>query len=187
MLGHIIKVTPTSKVVGDLAIFAVSAGIDLDELERNPARFDLPDSVLDFLRGSLGSPQRVPAAVHGACTERPPRAGAAGATAGGHARGAAGLRTPPSTRAVRDLFPGPLHDYLAAQESFGDVSLLPTAAFFYGLEEGAALPVDLATGVRVIFELEAVGEPDDSGVRTVMARVNGSFARSTCATARSRS
>ena len=71
------------------------------------------------------------------------------------------------------LFPGPLKDYLNARELFGDVSLLPTAAFFYGLEENDALPVDLAPGVRVIFELEAVGEPDHSGMRTVMARVNG--------------
>jgi pyruvate carboxylase len=174
LLGGIIKVTPTSKVVGDLAIFAVSAGIDLDELERDPAHFDLPDSVLDFLRGALGRP---PAGFPQPFTERalsgrpepepPPELAAdtlAALADSGH----------PRQQALSELlFPGPLQDYLAAQESFGDVSLLPTAAFFYGLEEGAALPVDLATGVRVIFELEAVGEPDDTGVRTVMARVNG--------------
>jgi pyruvate carboxylase len=174
MLGHIIKVTPTSKVVGDLAIFAVSAGIDLDELERDPARFDLPDSVLDFLRGSLGQP---PNGFPQPFTERalagrpePP------APAQLQADTLEALQSSGPRRQLalsETLFPGPLHDYLAAQESFGDVSLLPTAAFFYGLEEGAALPVDLATGVRVIFELEAVGEPDDSGLRTVMARVNG--------------
>jgi pyruvate carboxylase len=174
LLGGIIKVTPTSKVVGDLAIFAVSAGIDLDELERDPARFDLPDSVLDFLRGALGRP---PAGFPEPFTQRalsgrpepPPAPELEAETLAALAHGG-----PERQLALSQLlFPGPLADYLAAQESFGDVSLLPTAAFFYGLGEGAALPVDLAPGVRVIFELEAVGEPDESGLRTVMARVNG--------------
>ena len=166
--------TPTSKVVGDLAIFAVSAGIDLDELERDPSGFDLPDSVLDFLRGALGRP---PAGFPQPFTER---------ALSGRPEPAPAPKLEPETLAALAqggrkrqlalselLFPGPLADYLAARESFGDVSLLPTAAFFYGLDESAALPVDLAPGVRVIFELEAVGEPDESGVRTVMARVNG--------------
>ena len=51
------------------------------------------------------------------------------------------------------MFPGPLNEYLASRERYGDVSLLPTAAFFYGLREGEALQVDLAPGVRVIFEV----------------------------------
>jgi pyruvate carboxylase len=174
LLGHIIKVTPTSKVVGDLAIFAVSAGIDLDELERDPAHFDLPDSVLDFLRGALGQP---PAGFPQPFTERAlsgrPEPEAAPELAP-ETRAALADNGRPRQQALSEiLFPGPLRDYLTAQESFGDVSLLPTAAFFYGLDEGTALPVDLAPGVRIIFELEAVGEPDDSGMRTVMARVNG--------------
>ncbi len=56
LLGNIVKVTPSSKVVGDLALFAVAAGIDFDELERTPGSFDLPDSVIDFLRGGIGTP-----------------------------------------------------------------------------------------------------------------------------------
>jgi pyruvate carboxylase len=56
LLGGIIKVTPTSKVVGDLALFAVSAGVDWDELRERPERFDLPASVIGFLRGDLGEP-----------------------------------------------------------------------------------------------------------------------------------
>jgi len=174
LLGNIIKVTPTSKVVGDLALFAVSAGIDFDELERAPARFDLPDSVLDFLRGALGRP---PAGFPQPFTERalsgrpkpppvpPPSAETLEA-----------LSHPGAERqlALSELmFPAPLHDYVAARERHGDVSLLPTSAFFYGLRENEALPVDLAPGVRVIFELDAIGEADESGMRTVMARVNG--------------
>ena len=174
LLGNIIKVTPTSKVVGDLAIFAVSAGIDLDELERTPARFDLPDSVLDFLRGALGQP---PAGFPQPFTRRalsgrpkpPPPAALDAATL--EALSQAGRARQLALAEL--MFPGPLRDYLAARERHGDVSLLPTSAFFYGLREGDALPIDLAPGVRVIFELEAIGEPDEYGVRTVMARVNG--------------
>jgi pyruvate carboxylase len=174
LLGHIIKVTPTSKVVGDLAIFAVSAGIDLDELERDPESFDLPDSVIDFLRGALGQP---PAGFPQPFTERALRGRPAPAEAEAlaaetlEALGAPGRRRQLALAEL--LFPGPLRDFLDASERYGDVSLLPTAAFFYGLDEGEALAVDLAQGVRVIFELEAIGEPDESGLRTVMARVNG--------------
>ena len=174
LLGGIIKVTPTSKVVGDLAIFAVSAGIDLDELEREPEHFDLPDSVLDFLRGALGHP---PAGLPQPFTQR--ALSGRPAPAPPEPLGADTLRALAERGSQRQLalsellFPGPLRDYLDAYERYGEVSLLPTAAFFYGLREGDALPVDLAPGVRVIFELEAVGEPDESGVRTVMARVNG--------------
>jgi pyruvate carboxylase len=174
LLGHIIKVTPTSKVVGDLAIFAVSAGIDLDELEREPERFDLPESVLDFLRGALGRP---PAGFPQPFTDRAlsgrPKPPAPAPTA---PETLAALQQPGRERqlALAELmFPGPLQDYLAARERHGDVSLLPTNAFFYGLRENEALPVDLAPGVRVIFELEAIGEADESGMRNVMARVNG--------------
>ena len=89
---------------------------------------------------------------------------------------AAALATPGPARQdalARIMFPGPLEDYHAARARHGDVSLLPTPAFFYGLREDEALPVDLAPGVRVIFELEAISEPDENGIRTVMARVNG--------------
>jgi pyruvate carboxylase len=174
LLGHIIKVTPTSKVVGDLAIFAVSAGIDLDELEAQPERFDLPDSVLDFLRGSLGQP---PAGFPQPFTDRalaghpapPPPPPPSPQTLAALGRGGRERQL-----ALSELiFPGPLRDYLAARERYGDLALLPTSAFFYGLRENDSLPVDLAPGVRVIFELEAIGEADESGMRTVMARVNG--------------
>ena len=174
LLGNIIKVTPTSKVVGDLAIFAVSAGIDFDELERAPAHFDLPESVLDFLRGALGRP---PAGFPQPFTTRALSGRAKPAPAPPLDEATLELLSHPGSERRRALaglmFPGPLADHLAARELHGDVSLLPTQAFFYGLREGEALPIDLAPGVRVIFELEAIGEPDEYGIRTVMTRVNG--------------
>ena len=56
MLGRLVKVTPSSKVVGDLALALVGAGVSADEFASDPARFDIPDSVIGFLRGELGDP-----------------------------------------------------------------------------------------------------------------------------------
>ena len=166
LLGDIVKVTPTSKVVGDLALYAVSAGIDLDELERAPERFDLPDCVLDFLRGGLGAAAgRLPAAVHrprarGPHPAKPPRTARATRTA---RRSRARARAP--GRARPDHVPRPYARLPRGPRGATATSRCsPTAAFFYGLREDEALPVDLAPGVRVIFELEAIGEPDENGV-----------------------
>ncbi len=174
LLGDIVKVTPTSKVVGDLAIYVVSAGIDVDQLERDPGRFDLPDSVLEFLRGNLGHPPNgLPQPFTRRALEGRPEPTAEPPLG---ADVLAALQEPGAARQDRlaaILFPGPHADYLAARERHGDVSQLPTGAFFYGLRDDQALPVDLSPGVRVMFELDAIGEPDENGVRTVMTRVNG--------------
>ena len=109
LLGDIVKVTPTSKVVGDLALYAVSAGIDLDELERSPERFDLPDSVLDFLRGGLGQPAAgLPQPFTDRALAGRPPAGAARTARGRGPRGARGRRARPPGRARPDHVPGPL-------------------------------------------------------------------------------
>src|SRR5699024_2707327 len=56
ILGNLVKVTPSSKVVGDLALALVGAGADPDDFEENPTRYDIPDSVIGFLEGELGDP-----------------------------------------------------------------------------------------------------------------------------------
>ena len=174
LLGNIVKVTPSSKVVGDLALFAVAAGIDFDALERAPGSFDLPDSVIDFLRGGIGTP---PAGFPQPFTEQA-LAGRAPASPPARIEGALAeqLQAPgkPRRAALAEiLFPGPAGDFAAAREQFGDVSLIPTPAFFRGLHEQEELAIDLAPGVRLHFELEAIGEPDKRGMRTVLVRVNG--------------
>jgi pyruvate carboxylase len=174
LLGHIVKVTPSSKVVGDLALFAVSTGIDFDELERRPGSFDLPDSVIDFLRGGLGTP---PAGFPQPFTELA-LAGRGPAPAPLEIEGELAARL---ERAGDDrraalaeiLFPGPAREFAVAREQFGDVSLIPTPEFFRGLREEEELAIELAPGVTLLFELEAIGEADGRGMRTVLVRVNG--------------
>ncbi len=172
LLGKPIKVTPTSKVVGDLAIFLASGGVDVERLREDPGAYDLPASVLGYLAGELGTP---PAgfpepfrtqAVAGRAEELPevvldPADDAA--------------LDGPQRRAVlsRLLFPGPWKDYEQAIAQHGDVSMIPTEAFFYGLEPGSTVTVCLEAGVEVLVELQAVGELSPDGLRTLHVRVNG--------------
>ena len=175
LLGNIIKVTPTSKVVGDLALFVVSAGINWDELASNPERFDLPASVIQLLRGDLGTPA---GGFPQPFTERALR-GAERPTENGNALTPElreRLAQPGTDRraALSELqFPGPTQERADAYARYGDVSHIPTRAFLYGLPDDGDVSIELGPGVRLILELEAIGEPDDRGMRTVLVRVNG--------------
>ena len=174
LLGGLIKVTPTSKVVGDLALSLASSGADPAALAEDPARFDLPASVIGFLQGELGQPPAGwpepfrTAALRGKETTTPDptlddeqRAGLA--------------KAGPGRRALLDtmLFPGPAASRVDVVERFGDLSVLPTRAFLYGLEPDEEVQVDLGPGVRLFIELEAIGEPDERGIRTVLCMLNG--------------
>ncbi|MPY94365.1 MAG: pyruvate carboxylase [Acidimicrobiia bacterium] len=174
LLGHIIKVTPTSKVVGDLALYLASTGVGAAELARDPASHDLPESVLGFLRGDLGTPP-------GGWPE-PFRARAlAGRAAPPEATeldgsDEAALVEPGEARQQvlnRLLFPAPTAERDEHVAAHGDLSVLPTRLFFYGLGHDREEAIDVGPGVRVLMALQAIGEPDDRGVRTVIATVNG--------------
>ncbi|HET6697703.1 MAG TPA: biotin/lipoyl-containing protein, partial [Nocardioidaceae bacterium] len=73
----------------------------------------------------------------------------------------------------RLLFPGPSRDFAESRAKFGDVSVLPTATYLYGMTPGEEYPVDLEEGKRLLLGVEAVGEPDERGFRTVMCTING--------------
>jgi pyruvate carboxylase len=175
ILGRIVKVTPSSKVVGDLALHLVGMGVAPGEFEADPGAFDLPDSVVGFLHGELGDPP-------GGWPE-PFRSRALSGRAA--PRGVtpltdddrAGLAAPdPATRRTtlnRLLFPGPTREYTAHCETYGDTSVLSTKDFLYGLEYDTEHTVELEPGVTLLIELEAVSEADARGMRTVVATLNG--------------
>ncbi len=73
----------------------------------------------------------------------------------------------------RLLFPAPTREFAAHREQFGDTSVLPTKDFLYGLRQGVEHPVDLEPGVRLLIGIEAVADPDERGMRTVMCTLNG--------------
>lgn len=174
VLGRLVKVTPSSKVVGDLALALVGAGVSADEFAANPSRYDIPDSVIGFLRGELGDPPGgwpEPLRTKALDGRAPAKPEAELTTAE-----ETDLREPgPVRRATlnRLLFPGPTREFDAHREQFGDTSRLTANQFFYGLRHGEEHRVQLERGVQLLIGLEAISEPDERGMRSVMCIMNG--------------
>ncbi|NUR80320.1 MAG: pyruvate carboxylase [Dermatophilaceae bacterium] len=173
ILGNLVKVTPSSKVVGDLALALVGAGADPEDFEDDPQRYDIPDSVIGFLNGELGDPP-------GGWPE-PFRTKA---LAGRRSRPRLTELTPEQEKALADaprrtlnqlLFPGPASEFERSRESYGDLSVLGTVEFLHGLEQGEEYEVEIEQGKRLLIGVQSVGEADSKGMRTVMCTLNGQF------------
>ncbi len=174
VLGRLVKVTPSSKVVGDLALALVGAGVSADEFASDPARFDIPDSVIGFLRGELGDPPGgwpEPLRTK-ALAGRSPAKPTQELTADDEAVLAqAGVKRQAALN--RLLFPGPTKEFEAHRELYGDTSRLSANQFFYGLRHGEEHRVRLERGVELLIGLEAISDADERGMRTVMCIING--------------
>ncbi|MCL8025242.1 pyruvate carboxylase [Nocardioides bruguierae] len=171
ILGHLVKVTPSSKVVGDLALALVGAGADPAAFAEDPAKFDIPDSVIGFLHGDLGDPP-------GGWPE-PFRSKALAGRA----------YTPPNEELTPEqevglvndrrstlntlLFPGPTKIFTETRETYGDVSRLSSLDYLYGLRKGVEHTVSLGEGKMLLLGLQSISEPDERGYRTVMTSING--------------
>ncbi|WP_227980362.1 pyruvate carboxylase [Nocardia spumae] len=178
LLGRLIKVTPSSKVVGDLALALVGKGVDVDEFATEPGRFDVPDSVVGFLRGELGTPAGgwpEPLRTR-ALAGRAPSAPEVQPTSGDEA-GLSGSSVERRTTLNRLLFPAPTAEFLAHREKYGDLSALSANQFFYGLRHDEEHRVQLEPGVVLLIRLEAISEPDERGIRTVLCLLNGQLRR----------
>jgi pyruvate carboxylase len=171
MLGRLVKVTPSSKVVGDLALHLVGAGVRPEDFEADPGRYDIPDSVIGFLSGELGDPpggwpEPFRSKALAGRTVRPPVVAL-------DPSDRAALETAPRPTLNRLLFPGPTRDFERVREEFGDVGVLPTADYLYGLQPGVEHVIPLEPGVQLLAGIEAIGEPDARGLRTVVTTLNG--------------
>ena len=173
ILGNVVKVTPSSKVVGDLALALVGAGADPKDFEDDPQRYDIPDSVIGFLNGELGDPP-------GGWPE-PFRTKA---LAGRRSKPRLTELTPEQEQALVEaprrtlnelLFPGPTKEFETSRESYGDLSVLGTVEFLHGLESGEEYEVEIEPGKRLILGVQSIGEADSKGMRTVMCTLNGQF------------
>ncbi|WHP60838.1 pyruvate carboxylase [Arthrobacter sp. KFRI-F3372] len=174
ILGRLVKVTPSSKVVGDLALHLVGLNADPADFNENPQNYDIPDSVIGFLSGELGDPPggwpepfRTKALQGRSVKVRDVELSA---------EDSAALKSDSKTRQHtlnRLLFDGPTKDYLKSVETYGNLSVLDTRDYLYGLQRGAEHEIQLEKGVRLIASLEAVSEPDEKGMRTVMCTLNG--------------
>ncbi|MUM33735.1 pyruvate carboxylase, partial [Mycolicibacterium sp. CBMA 361] len=173
-LGRLVKVTPSSKVVGDLALALVGAGVEARQFAADPDRYDIPDSVIGFLRGELGDPPGGwPEPLRSkALLGRGPARPEQQLTAEDEALLASG-GTERQAALNRLLFPSPTSEFEAHRDEYGDTSLLSANQFFYGLRHGEEHRVKLEKGVELLIGLEAISEPDERGMRTVLCILNG--------------
>jgi pyruvate carboxylase len=171
ILGNLVKVTPSSKVVGDLALALVGANADPDDFEANPTAYDIPDSVIGFLSGELGDPP-------GGWPEPFRTKALRGRTARPHVthldpEDEQALALHPRQTLNRLLFPGPTRDFEASREAYSDLAVLGTREFLHGLELGVEHEVDLEPGKRLLLSLQSISDADGRGMRTVMCTLNG--------------
>ncbi|HNM97046.1 MAG TPA: pyruvate carboxylase, partial [Marmoricola sp.] len=171
ILGNIVKVTPSSKVVGDLALALVGVGASAADFEADPGRYDIPASVIGFLNGELGDPP-------GGWPEPFRTKALAGRTWTAPSVELTAEQSAALADNRRDtlnelLFPGPTREFKEARASYGDVSVLPTLDYLYGLQPGEEHEVTLEQGLAMTVGLQSISAPDERGYRTVMCTLNG--------------
>ncbi|NCW02942.1 MAG: pyruvate carboxylase, partial [Rhodobacteraceae bacterium] len=184
MFGDIVKVTPSSKVVGDMALMMVSQGMTRDQVEDPETDVAFPDSVIDMMRGNLGQPPGgFPAEIVNKVLK-----GEAPNTA------RPGKHLPPvdleaKRQEVSDqldgtpiddedlngylMYPKVFTDYMQRHKTYGPVRTLPTKTFFYGMEPGEEITAEIDPGKTLEIRLQAVGETTDDGEVKVFFELNG--------------
>jgi pyruvate carboxylase len=184
MFGDIVKVTPSSKVVGDMALMMVSQGMTRDQVEDPATDVAFPDSVIDMMRGNLGQPPGgFPAEIVNKVLK-----GEAPNTA------RPGKHLPPvdleaKRQEVSDqldgtpiddedlngylMYPKVFTDYMQRHKTYGPVRTLPTKTFFYGMEPGEEITAEIDPGKTLEIRLQAVGETTDDGEVKMFFELNG--------------
>ena len=184
LLGDIVKVTPSSKVVGDLAIFLLTKGVEPKDMVNLEPGTAFPESVVDMLSGGLGQPKGGwPKAVQKVVLgDRKPYKGRPGARAEKVDLEAARDEVKAITKRVEccddDLYaylmyPQVFKDLVKYINEYGHARVLPTPAFFYGLKPGEEISVEIQEGKILIIKLIYVSEPDKEGLRTLTFELNG--------------
>ena len=179
LLGDIVKVTPSSKVVGDMALFLFTRGIKPADVVNLPPGTSFPASVIDMLSGGLGKPmggwpKKVVSAVLG---------GRPGAEAKPPKIDLAQTRNDIAGKFKREagdddlyshlMYPEVFAEFARFEREYSDVSVLPTPAFFYGLKPGEEISVNIEAGKTLFIKLVNLGMPDKEGKRIVSYELNG--------------
>ena len=183
LFGDIVKVTPTSKVVGDMALMMVTSGLIPADVANPDKEIAFPESVVQLFRGELGQPpggwpvelqKKVLKDVQ-PFTERPgailPPADLAAIRA--EAEKKVGRALSDDELASYLMYPKVFTDFAAHAREYGDVSALPTPVFFYGMQPGEEVVVELERGKALIIRFLAIAEPDEQGRRKVFFELNG--------------
>ena len=183
LLGDIVKVTPSSKCVGDLAIFLITKGVKPSDLTNLPPETGFPESVIDLMSGNLGQPtggwpKNIQKVILGG---RKPLRGRPGASAPkiDLAKESVKIKKKYGNKTTNDdlfsslMYPKVYDDFRDFRNKYGDVSVLPTTAYFHGLKPGEEISIDIEEGKTLFIKLLHVGDPDEKGVRPLTFELNG--------------
>ncbi|MBB3457031.1 pyruvate carboxylase [Rhizobium sp. BK313] len=183
MFGDIVKVTPSSKVVGDMALMMVSQDLTVADVVSPEREVSFPESVVSMLKGDLGQP---PAGWPEALQKKALKGEAPYTVRPGSLLADADLdaeRKAIETKLERKvddfefasylMYPKVFTDYALAADTYGPVSVLPTPAYFYGLKEGGELFAEIEKGKTLVVVNQAMTATDDKGMVTVFFELNG--------------
>jgi pyruvate carboxylase len=183
LFGDIIKVTPTSKVVGDMALFMVGNNLTSKDVLEGARELAFPESVIEFFEGRLGQPPGgFPKALQKRILrDRKPLRGRPGASlppadfAGAQQQLERQLHRHVTEREVVTslLYPRVFPEFAAHQRKYSDTSVLPTPVFLHGLAPGEEVSVDIEQGKTLIIRFLTLGDPLADGQRTVFFELNG--------------
>ena len=182
MFGDVIKVTPSSKVVGDMTLFMVQNEITEEDVYAKGDTMDFPKSVIEFFEGRIGTP-------YGGFPKRLQKIVLKGKEPISQRPGAVlppvdfeevrkkleEMNAPTTDEAVSSycLYPDVFKQWVTRCEEYGDVSVLDTPTFFFGMTPGEEVDVELEKGKVVIIKLIHISEPNENGKRTVSFEFNG--------------
>ncbi len=187
LFGEIVKVTPSSKVVGDMAIFMASNDLTVEDILEDGKNLSFPESVISLFKGELGQPyggfpekiQKIILKGEQPFTERPNE----------HLEPIDFDKELDEFRERFDedrslldfisykLYPKVYEDFYNHMKVYGDMSVLPTPAFFYGLKYGEEILVKIAEGKVIMIKMLFISEPDEDGYRQVTFELNGQSRR----------
>ncbi len=184
MFGDIVKVTPSSKVVGDMALMMVSQGLTRTQVEDPSTDVAFPDSVIDMMRGNLGQPpggfpQTIIQKVlkdEAPNTERPGKHVEPvdlEATRADLSKQLEGMEVDDEDLNGYLMYPKVFLDYMGRHRTYGPVRALPTRTFFYGMEPGEEITAEIDPGKTLEIRCQAIGETDENGEVRVFFELNG--------------
>lgn len=183
LFGDIVKVTPSSKVVGDMALFMVQNDLDEENIYERGLSVDFPESVIEFFQGYLGQP-------HGGFPEKLQEIVLKGREAitvrpgellkpvdfeklAAELEEKLGYQPTKQDLLAYALYPKVFEEYSKTASQFGDISVLDTPTFLYGLKLGEVIEVEIEKGKTLIIKLVSIGEPQPDGTRVMYFELNG--------------
>lgn len=185
LFGDIVKVTPSSKVVGDMALYMVTNNLSTEDILNPTTRISFPKSVVDMFRGMIGKPEggwprKIQKIVLDSAGVKPINGRAGGKLPKANFTAIKKQLSEGQHHEASDtdvlsyiLYPQVFSDYSKHREEYGDTSVIPTPNFFYGLSPDEEVSIEIEPGKTLIVRYLTLGEPHEDGMRTMFFELNG--------------